>query len=221
MEQNPFAPEFDDLPDTLAIFPLTGALLLPCGQLPLNIFEPRYLAMVEDAMAADRYIGMVQPRDKTIKEIADDTPIFETGCAGKITAFNETEEGKYLITLTGICRFNITEEVSSNRNYRSVRTEWTSYREDLSEKKCLDLNRPQLKILLKKYFELQEMNCDWEAIDGAPDGRLITCLSMICPFDASEKQALLEAKCCHTRAELFMTMLEMAACEKEDCCSHH
>ncbi|GJL85878.1 MAG: ATP-dependent protease [Micavibrio sp.] len=221
MEPNPFAPEFDDLPETIAIFPLAGVLLLPCGQLPLNIFEPRYLSMVEDAMAADRYIGMVQPRDKTIREIVDNTPVFETGCAGKITAFNETEEGKYLITLTGICRFNITEEVSGNRNYRRVRTQWTSYREDLQEKKCLDLNRTQLKTLLKKYFELQDMDCDWEAIDGAPDGRLITCLSMICPFDAGEKQALLEAKCCHTRAELFMTMLEIAACEKEDCCSHH
>ncbi len=221
MERNPFAPPYRELPETIAIFPLGGVLLLPCGQLPLNIFEPRYLAMVEDAMARHRFIGMVQPRDKNVKEITDDTPVFETGCAGKITEFSETEDGRYMITLTGISRFRIVKEVSGNRGYRSVSTGWKAYKEDLSEKKCLDLDRERLKVLLRRYFDMHEMTCDWDAIEDAPDGRLITCLSMICPFDASEKQALLEAQCCHARAKLFMTMLEMASCEKEDCCSQH
>ncbi len=221
MERNPFAPAFDDLPETIAIFPLAGVLLLPCGRLPLNIFEPRYLAMVEDAMAGNRTIGMVQPRDKARREITNDTPVFQTGCAGKITEFSETEDGRYMITLTGICRFDIVEEVAPGRGYRNVRACWNSYADDLMEKKCLDLNRERLKVLLKRYFEIQEMTCDWAAVEDAPDGRLITCLSMICPFDAGEKQALLEAKCCHTRAGLFMTMLEMAACGKEDCRSQH
>ncbi len=221
MERNPFAPAFADLPETIAIFPVRGVLLLPCGRLPLNIFEPRYLAMVEDAMAGNRTIGMVQPRDKTRCEITNDTPVFQTGCAGKITEFSETEDGRYMITLTGICRFTIAEEISGNRGYRRIRPQWADYRDDLHEKKCLDLNRERLKTLLKTYFALQEMTCDWAAVEDAPDGRLITCLSMICPFDAGEKQALLEAKCCYTRASLFMTMLEMAACGKEDCCSQH
>lgn len=221
MDRNTFAPDFNELPENLPIFPLGGVLLLPCGQLPLNIFEPRYRAMVEDAMAGNRMIGMVQPRDKNVKEIKDDTEVFKTGCAGKITEFSETEDGRYLITLTGICRFDIEENVSVVKGYRNVKANWSSYKEDLEEKSCLGLDRTRLKNLLQKYFEIQEMSCDWQAVEGAPDGKLITCLSMVCPFDHSEKQALLEARSCNDRAKLFMTMLEMASCESKDCRSHH
>ncbi len=222
MGLNPFAPSFENLPESLPIFPLNGVLLLPCGQLPLNIFEPRYLAMIENAMAGSRLIGMVQPKDKAAREIKDDTPVFETGCAGKITEFCETNDGRYEITLTGICRFNIKKELPVKNGYRGVKTNWTLFKEDLNGQKCLDLDRGRLKTLLKKYFDLQEMTCDWNAVDGAPDGKLITCLAMICPFDPCEKQALLEAQCCRARAELFMSMLEMAACGRgKDCCSQH
>lgn len=208
------------LPETLPIFPLRGVLLLPNGQLPLNIFEPRYVAMVEDALAGDRLIGMVQPQGPEVPEILDDTPVFSSGCAGKITEFSETEDGRYLITLTGISRFDIAEELVVERGYRRARPLWKPYEDDINQKSCLDLDRERLRALLEKYFVKEGMDCDWSAIDDAPDGRLITCLSMVCPFDAGEKQALLEAKCCKTRADMFMAMLEMAV-RAGACVSHH
>lgn len=212
--KNPFAPDFEELPATLPIFPLSGVLLLPCGQLPLNIFEPRYLAMVEDAFSSDRIIGMVQPK-------SGDHEVFKTGCAGKITEFTETSDGRYLITLTGISRFDIQSELPLSRGYRKVKADWGPYRADLEEQGALDLDKNKLKSLLQKYFQKEDMTCDWGAVDGAPDGKLITCLSMVCPFDAREKQALLEAKCGRTRAEMFMTMLEMAIRGDKTCAGCH
>ena len=208
MEQNPFAPEFEDLPEDLPIFPLASAFLLPTGQLPLNIFEPRYLQMVEDAMASNRMIGMIHP-----KEGQEDrkTPTLEkTGCAGKIIEFSETPDGRYLVTLAGIYRFNIAEEQDSTKLYRLVKPDWTPYETDAKAFSCLGLDRDNLKSLLKDYFQQHEMDCSWQAVDDAPDGKLITCLSMICPFEHQEKQALLEAPCCKSRAEMFMSMLEIA-----------
>lgn len=196
----------DDLPESLPIFPLGGVLLLPRGRLPLNIFEPRYLAMVEDAMAGKRIIGMIQPRDEKTADV------FKTGCAGKITEFSETDDGRYLITLTGVCRFDVDEELPQSRGYRRVRPRWSKYEKDLAEPGCPGLNKDRLTALLRKYFNQQDMTCDWGAVEGAPDDKLITCLAMICPFDPSEKQALLEAQCGKTRADMFMTMLEMAVC---------
>lgn len=222
MDTNPFAPDFEDLPQSLPIFPLGGVLLLPCGHLPLNIFELRYRAMVEDAMASDRMIGMVQTCDETVKAVKNDTPVFKTGCAGKITEFSETPDGCYLITLTGVCRFDIEKDMVTGRGYRRVKPGWNSYGDDLKEQTCLDLDRARMKELLREYFDKEGMDCDWEAIDEAPDGKLITCLSMVCPFEAQEKQALLEAECCQVRAKMFMTMLEMAVCaSSEGCASRH
>lgn len=219
METNPFAPDFDDLPEELPIFPLAGVLLLPRGSLPLNIFEPRYVAMVEDALRGNRLIGMIQT--KTAEDGADDD-IFTVGCAGKITEFSETVDGRYEIKLAGISRFKIAEELSKNsKGYRRVRTSWTDYEGDLKAKTCLDLDREKLKSLLQKYFHKQGMDCDWYAVDEADDGKLITCLSMVCPFTPCEKQALLEAGCCHDRGEKFMTMLEMAACDEGGCKHKH
>lgn len=195
----------EDLPDDLPIFPLGGVLLLPQGRLPLNVFEPRYLAMVEDAMAGRRLIGMIQPHNDT-------SGIFKTGCAGKITEFSETDDGRFLITLTGICRFDVEDELPQTKGYRRVKPGWAKFEKDLEEPGCPGLNKARLKELLKKYFNQQDMTCDWDAVEGTPDGKLITCLAMICPFEPSEKQALLEAQCCRTRAEMFMTMLEMAVC---------
>jgi Lon protease-like protein len=177
--------------------------------------------MIEDAMASDRFIGMIQPREKTTeKEIPHTAVLFKTGCAGKITEFSETTDGRYLVKLSGICRFDIAEELDSNRGYRCVKPEWKYYEKDLQASACLGLDREKLKKLLQKYFEHEGMTCDWNMVDGTSDGRLMTCLSMVCPFDAAEKQALLEAGGCGERAKMFMTMLEMAICGG-DCKQHH
>lgn len=198
------------LPQNLPVFPLTGVLLLPRGQLPLNIFEPRYLAMIEDALKGDRLIGMIQPRDFQQGMTSDFAPLFGTGCAGKITAFEERDDGRYLITLTGICRFRVDEELPMQRGYRRVRTNWTDFNADPQAHDCLGIDRNHLKDLLRSYFDIEGLSCSWDSIDGASDDKLITALAMICPLDPGEKQALLEAACCRTRAKMFMTMLEMA-----------
>ena len=205
MDLNPFAPDIKDLPDTLAVFPLQSAFLLPTGTLPLNIFEPRYIQMIDDAMKSNRMIGMIQPDN------SDEKPALKkTGCCGKITEFIETEDGRYEISLAGVYRFDIIQELETTKLYRCVQPDWSPYENDKKAHHCLDLNRDHLKTLLKTYFDHQGMDCDWNAVDSAPDGKLITCLSMVCPFESKEKQALLEAPCCKTRAELFMGMLEMA-----------
>lgn len=202
MHKNPFAPQFNDLPEHLAIFPLPGVLLMPHGQLPLNIFEPRYITMIDDALAGNRMIGMIQPKK------GDE--IYKTGCAGKITDFNETSDGRYLITLTGICRFHVTQEQETQTPYRQVRPNWKAFEKDLIVKECLGVDRKELRSMLEAYFDDQGMSCDFEKFDTIEDGKLMTCLSMICPFEAAEKQALLETICCVERAEMFMTMLDMA-----------
>ncbi len=193
-----------DLPHTIPVFPLQGVLLLPRGQLPLHIFEPRYKAMVDDALGGNRMIGMIQP-----KECGN---LFDTGCAGRITSFEETDDGRYYIVLSGICRYVIKEELEQVKGYRRAVPDWSSFKGDLNPSACLDLDRGKLKDMLCNYFTMHEMDCNWELVDEAADERLITCLSMICPFDAGEKQALLEAGCCHERSKLFLTMLEMAIC---------
>lgn len=198
-----FHTNFADLPDILPVFPLDGVLLLPRGQLPLNIFEPRYLAMVEDSLSTHRLIGMIQPR-------ANDT-LYNTGCAGRITNFSETDDGRYLITLKGVCRFHIDHELAQDaKAYRSIRPDWRAFERDTDPAQELNIDRKKLCTLLGSYFEMEGMNCDWDAIHNASDDKLMTCLSMACPLDSGEKQALLEAKCCKTRADLFMTLLEMA-----------
>lgn len=190
------------LPDTFPIFPLAGVLLLPRGVLPLNIFEPRYLAMVDHALKTDRVIGMIQPRD--------DGTLHDMGCAGRITAFEETGDGRYLITLSGVSRFNIAEELSQMDGFRRVRADHGIYAEDLKPTGCLDINRDRLTRLLEEYFDIQGLSCSWDAVKDAPDEKLITCLAMVCPFSAQEKQALLEAPSCLDRARLFKTLLELA-----------
>ncbi|WP_435640560.1 LON peptidase substrate-binding domain-containing protein [Micavibrio aeruginosavorus] len=200
-------PELDDLPAEIPVFPLSGVLLLPHGQLPLNIFEPRYLSMVEDALKSHRIIGMIQPRGADNAHPA----LFETGCAGRIVNFSETNDGRYLVTLRGVARFRVRSELDQGRNgYRRVRADWADFSSDLETVSCLNLDRPRLRGLLESYFELHGLSCDWNAVESATDNKLITCLSMICPLDAGEKQALLEAACCKARADLFMTILDMA-----------
>lgn len=192
------------LPNVLPIFPLHGVLLLPGGRLPLNIFEPRYIAMCDAALRSDRLIGMVQPR------VQGEAALYTVGCAGKITAFTETEDGRYEIALSGISRFTLDKELPLHDGYRSVTPKWSHFSRDNEERQsCLGLDRPALKALLSQYFDAKGMDCDWDAIDNAPDGKLMTCLSMTCPFEPAEKQALLEEVCCKKRARMFMTLLEM------------
>lgn len=202
--ESPSAP-CDALPSLIAVFPLSGVLLLPRGQLPLHIFEPRYVAMVEDALRAQRIIGMIQPT------APDETTLFQTGCAGKITTFDELDNGCFRITLTGLCRFQIGKECAQGAGgYRRIEPDWTPFRTDMNAAGCLNLDRDRLEALLRAYFARNEMTCQWSHIHQTADEKLITCLSMICPFAPGEKQALLEARTCRDRADLFMTLLDMA-----------
>ncbi len=193
---------FDDLPREIPIFPLSGVLLLPRGQLPLNIFEPRYLAMVDDAMRTDRLIGMIQPRE--------DGALHSVGCVGRIFSYHETPDGRFEVVLNGVCRFSVHHELDQKDGYRRIHANWSPYRSDMEPMGCLDIDRTAFSKSLKSYFELQGLDCSWDAVEEASDEKLITCLAMICPFDASAKQALLEAGCCKERARLFLTLLEMA-----------
>jgi Lon protease-like protein len=197
----------EDLPHELPIFPLPGVLLLPRGRLPLNIFERRYLAMFDDALAGDRMIGMIQPANPTM---ADPSPaLFGIGCAGRITSFAESGDGRYLVTLDGVARFGVVEELPLLRGYRRVVADWSAFGADLGEESC-PVDRPRLLDLLQAYFRQQGLSANWDAINQAPGERLMTSLAMICPFEPSEKQALLEARCLSDRAQLMMAMLEIA-----------
>jgi Lon protease-like protein len=198
---------FDELPPVIPIFPLTGVLLLPRGRMPLNIFEPRYLAMVSDAMAYPRLIGMVQPREG--QGDAGDPPVYQTGCAGRITGFGELDDGRYEVTLTGVARFSIVEELPPVKGYRPVRADWSRFRGDLVPAEG-GVDRERLLAALKPYLKRHKVKTDWDAIAKTPDDRLVTSLSMVCPFAPSEKQGLLEAESLPARAHLLTALLEMA-----------
>lgn len=195
------------LPAELPVFPLTGVLLLPRGRLPLNIFEKRYLAMFDDALAGDRLIGMIQPSDPYAGDQAP--PLFSVGCAGRITSFNESGDGRYLVALDGVARFKVREELPLHRGYRRVVPDWTDFTADLTEEEFA-FDRHRLIELLQAYFRQQQLSANWDAIGQAPDERLLTSLAMICPFQPPEKQALLEAGCLSDRARLMMSLLEIA-----------
>ncbi len=199
----------ESLPTRFPIFPLRGCLLLPNGNLPLNIFEPRYLAMVRDAMQTDQVIGMVQPRKE---EDTDPAPaVFQTGCAGRISNFNETPDGRYLITLTGVCRFDIAEELEVPTAYRQVVASFARWRGDLQPEPAPESLKGQLLHALEAYFRHQHIEADWQALKSAPLDALVTSLAMICPFAAEEKQALLEAPAMADRAQLLAALMEMEA----------
>jgi Lon protease-like protein len=206
---NPFLPRFDALPEVLPIFPLTGALLLPRGELPLNIFEPRYLAMTRDALGGERLIGMVQPLDG--KGDAGEPPVYRMGCAGRITQFSETEDGRYLITLSGLLRFEIARELPKDgKLYRRVVPDWSRFKNDLEERPAT-LARERFLAALKPFFARHGVEADWDALKNAADERLVTVIAMVGPFAPSEKQALLEAPDIAERAKLLTTLLEMSA----------
>jgi hypothetical protein len=211
MSRSPFEPDFAQLPKTLPIFPLTGVLLLPGGRLPLNIFEPRYLAMTRDALAQARMIGMVQPTEG--QGDAGDPPVYRRGCAGRMTSWSETDDGRYLVTLAGVARFDITEELPRERLYRRVVPDWTPYRGDLAEESPPLAAAERLRLLaaIKPFFDRHGITADWEAVEASADERLVTTLAMACPFAPGEKQALLDAKDATERARLLTALMEMAA----------
>ncbi len=205
------APRLQDLPTEFAIFPLPGALLLPGGKLPLNIFERRYLAMFEDCMSEGRVVGMIQP-DELRPATPSGPALYRVGCVGRLSSFSETDDGRMLVTLTGLIRFTIKVELEMQRGYRRVRADLARFRADLDEASPTgDLDRDGLVDALRAYFATRGFDANWEAIDEMPDEALISTLAMVCPFDPAEKQALLEAPDTANRASTLLTLLRMGA----------
>lgn len=198
-----------DLPDTIPVFPLPGALLLPRARLPLHIFEPRYLAMIDDAFKTDhRLIGMVQPRDVPGSE---EKRLHSIGCAGRITALSETEDGRYLITLSGVSRFRIASEEEGFQPYRRCTVEWESFTRDRGAcESDKDFRREPFLKMLGRFFDESNLSTDWSALEEAEDELLINSIAMLCPFEVEDKQALLEAPTLTTRRETLVTLIEFA-----------
>ena len=209
-------PSSDDLPKEFPIFPLPGALLLPRGRLPLNIFEPRYLAMVEDSLAQGRMFGMISPNDHAPR--AENGPsLYRIGCLGRLSHFSETEDGRFLITLTGISRFVVKRELDMRRGYRRVEADFTPFGQDRATSPDLDPEtRVEILEALKIYFDQKGIDANWDAVHGMPDELLVVTLAMLCPFDTAEKQALLEAPTEHDRAGDLLALLRMAVHEGEN-----
>ena len=206
----------DELPTEFAIFPLPGALLLPGGKLPLNIFERRYLAMIDDALATGRVIGMIQP-----DELRAGTPagpaLYRVGCLGRISSFSESDDGRYLVTLTGIVRFTIAVELEMQQGYRRVRADLSRFRADLDPSPSpATIDRDGLIGALRTYFTTRGFDANWDVINDMQDDMLVVTLAMVCPFDPAEKQALMEAQDLPDRASTLLTLLQMGAHSPDD-----
>ncbi len=202
-----------DLPETIPLFPLSGALLLPRANLPLHIFEPRYLAMLDDALkTSQRLIGMVQPRTVPVagQSIGQDPrSVHLIGCAGRVTQFTETPDRRYMITLTGVSRFRILTEEDGFMPYRRAQVSWGDFEQDLGPAEHdAGFHRESFMELLKRYFEARELQTDWTSLNEAEDELLINSLSMLLGFDAEEKQALLEAPSLEIRRETLVALME-------------
>jgi uncharacterized protein len=211
-----FHPRTEDLPAEFAVFPLEGALLLPRGKLPLNIFEPRYLAMTEDALAAGRMFGMIQP-DPAAPAGPCGPALYRVGCLGRLSSFSETDDGRYLITLTGLIRFSVARELPLQRGYRRVCGDMSAYLADLRpEPRAITVEREALICALRSYFARRGFEANWDAIRRIPDDMLVITLAMICPFEPAEKQALLEADTEADRAVALLALLQMGAVAPDD-----
>lgn len=207
----------DDLPGVVPVFPLSGALLLPGGQMPLNLFEPRYLAMFDAALASSRVIGMVQPVFKGDRGASDRPNLCEVGCLGRITSFSETGDGRYVITVHGICRFRITEEMSVTTPFRQCRM--APFEIDLHDRSDAadNVDREALLNAFRTYLDANGLDADWESVQKAGNATLVNALSMMSPYGPAEKQALLEAVSLKERAETLVAITEMAlARDNED-----
>jgi Lon protease-like protein len=206
-----------DLPQLIPVFPLDGALLLPGGELPLQIFEPRYLNMIDDAMAGDRVIGMIQTRGGSRAR----PKLATVGCVGRITSYAETSDGRYLITLTGVCRFQAGEELDLRLPYRQLRANYERFGDDLGdeEAQASEDARARFATALKRYLNQRELDIDWDTAHEAPLEALVNSLCMGLPFDPAEKQAFLEAPDLAGRFEVLTTLLEIDASDPDD--EHH
>lgn len=202
-----------DLPQVIPVFPLPGAILLPRGQMPLNIFEPRYLNMIDDAMAGDRILGMIQP----VGGPARLPSLSGVGCAGRITSFAETSDGRYLITLTGVCRFRVASELPTQTPYRQVRAAFAPFEPDLSAPTGgEDFDREGFLMALRHYLERRQLEIDWETAEAAPQEALINSLSMALPFEPAVKQALLESPGLADRVEVLTALMRIDAADLSD-----
>ena len=199
-----------DSPQVLPLFPLPGALLLPRARLPLHIFEPRYLAMIEDVLKTDhRLVGMIQPRD--IPAGCTGSKFHKIGCAGRLTAFSETEDGRYMITLSGVSRFKLRHEIEGFTPYLRAEVDWTSFPHDRGAVETdPGFDRAPFLESLGRYFRDMGLSTDWDSLCDAEDELLINSLSMLCPFEPEDKQALLEAPSLESRRETLVTLIEYA-----------
>lgn len=205
------APRLAELPTEFAVFPLPGALLLPGGKLPLNIFERRYLALFEDSLSEGRVVGMIQP-DELRPATPSGPALYRVGCLSRLSSFSETDDGRLLVTLTGLIRFTVKVELEMRRGYRRVRADLARFSADLDESEpAPDLDRDGLVDALRAYFAARGFDANWEAIKEMPDEALVATLAMVCPFDPAEKQALLEAQGAADRAGTLLTLLRMGA----------
>jgi Lon protease-like protein len=199
-----------DLPEVIPVFPLPGALLLPRGQLPLNIFEPRYLSMIDDCLrAGHRLIGMIQP-DETPPFDEEKPHLYKVGCVGRITQIAETGDGRYVLQLTGVARFRVKEEIAGETAYRRCRISYDPFVDDFTARKGEeDVDRDALLKALNAFLKANNLKADWEGIEKAPNEALVNALAMMSPYGAAEKQALLEAPDLKTRAEVLVALTEI------------
>lgn len=195
-----------DLPQTIAVFPLEGAVLYPRGVLALNIFEPRYLNMIDDVLADQRLIGMIQPAVGHEQDVTPD--LAEVGTVGRITTFSETDDGRYLITLTGIARFHLEREIKAGTPYRQALVSFEAFADDFAPSSDRSIDRPELMKSLKTYAALHGFQVDWDSVEQAPTETVINVAAQICPFDAVAKQALLEAETLDDRCQALIALLE-------------
>jgi Lon protease-like protein len=200
---------YSDLPKSLPLFPLSGAVLLPRGQLPLNIFEPRYLEMFDYALQGDRLIGMIQPVEH--EDSVARPRLSQVGCVGKIVSFRETDDNRYLVTLAGICRFRLTGEMQTTTPWRAGYCDFAPFGPDLAQSGDEAFPRERLLAALKNYLTSRDLQADWKSVMTAPGEALVNALVMMCPFDPAEKQALLEAQSFQDRAQTLMALLEMSS----------
>ncbi len=203
-----------DLAEIIPVFPLPGALLLPRGQMPLNIFEPRYLAMVDDALAGPRLIGMIQP-DGSRQGPEEKPALYSVGCVGRITQLAETGDGRYILELTGISRFRVVEEMKVLTAYRQCRVDYFPFIDDFTARKGEDdVDREALLAVLSDFLKANNLRVDWEGIENAPNEALVNALAMMSPYGPAEKQAMLEAPDLKTRAEILIAVTEMELAKK-------
>ena len=207
--QSPFSVIFDNLPGSLSVFPLPSVLLLPGGRLPLNIFEPRYISTVLDSLSEQRLIGIVQTRTAIEELVADKVEVFNTGCLGRIVSFTESSDGRLLITLDGLCRFNLLDELEIRNGYRQFGVSFDKYKADMEDPEGF-IERQEFGKLVKEYFDSENLNIDIGALDKIGDKKLLANLAMLCPFETPEKQALMEAENFNQMLEIMGALMKMS-----------